>query len=36
MVNERVDVVDAGVKSDLICAGWVPQDGLFCWSGSRV
>jgi len=20
--------------SSLICAGWLPQDGLFCWSGS--
>ena len=20
----------------LICAGWLPQDGLFGWSGSRV
>lgn len=31
--GERV-VVDA--SSSLIYAGWLPQDGLFCWSGSRV
>jgi hypothetical protein len=33
VVGERV-VVDA--SSSLTYAGWVPQDGLFCWSGSRV
>ncbi|KAA8961614.1 MAG: transposase [Mycobacterium sp.] len=22
--------------SSLIFAGWLPQDGLFCWSGSRI
>lgn len=30
--GERVDVVDAGVKSDM--RGLVPQGRLFCWSGS--
>ena len=30
-VGERVDVVDAVVKYNI--AGWLPQDGLFCWSG---
>ena len=33
--GERVDVVSTRVSS-LIFAGWLPQDGLFCWSGSRV